>query len=128
MTPPEAPDPTAPRSVAASLVRGLRAVARSHEIALVVAAAVVGLIAATCVTAMTEAAIRAHILIFDLPFDVRLSATDRVAPLAALAALTLGGLSLGLMEAFRLAKKIPGPVDPVEANALRPPANIRPMR
>ncbi|WP_374545066.1 chloride channel protein [Rhodoblastus sp.] len=119
MTPPEAPDPPAPRSVAASLVRGLRAVARSHEIALVVAAAVVGLIAATCVTGMTEAAIRAHILIFNLSFDVRLSATDRVAPLAALAALTLGGLSLGLMEAFRLARQISGPVDPVEANALR---------
>jgi CIC family chloride channel protein len=68
---------------------------------------------------MTEAAMFMHVLIFNLPFDVRLSASDRVAPLAAFTALTLGGLSLGLMEAFRIRKKIPGPVDPVEANALR---------
>jgi CIC family chloride channel protein len=68
---------------------------------------------------MTETAIFMHVLIFNLPFDVRLSASDRVAPLAAFTALTLGGLSLGLMEAFRIRKKIPGPVDPVEANALR---------
>ncbi len=68
---------------------------------------------------MTATANLMHVLIFHLPFDVRLSAADRIAPVAAFAALTLGGLSLGLMEAFRLRKGIPGPVDPVEANALR---------
>jgi CIC family chloride channel protein len=80
---------------------------------------VVGVVAAVCVTAMTEAATFMHVLIFNLPFDVRLSASDRVAPLAAFAALTLGGLTVGLMESWRLAKKMPAPVDPVEANALR---------
>ena len=101
------------------LLRALRALLRSSELALVAAAALVGLIAAICVTAMTEAAIFMHVLIFNLPFDVRLSAADRVAPVAAFSALTLGGLSLGLMEAWRIKKNIPGPVDPVEANALR---------
>nr|WP_294540423.1 chloride channel protein [uncultured Rhodoblastus sp.] len=99
--------------------RGLRALMRSNELALVAAAMLVGLVAAVCVTAMTEAAIFMHVLIFNLPFDVRLSASDRVAPVAAFAALTLGGLSVGLMEAWRIARKIPAPVDPVEANALR---------
>jgi CIC family chloride channel protein len=97
----------------------LRALMRSNELALVGAAMVVGVVAAVCVTAMTEAATFMHVLIFNLPFDVRLSASDRVAPLAAFAALTLGGLSVGLMEAWRIRQEIPGAVDPVEANALR---------
>ena len=115
-----ATDLPAPRiSAPERLLRALRALLRSSELALVVAAALIGLIAAVCVTAMTETAIFMHVRIFNLPFDVRLSATDRVAPLAAFAALTLGGLSLGLMEAWRIKKNIPSPVDPVEANALR---------
>jgi CIC family chloride channel protein len=99
--------------------RGLRAFMRSNELALVGAAMLVGLVAAVCVTAMTEAATFMHVQIFRLPFDVRLSASDRVAPAAAFAALTLGGLSLGLMEAWRIGRKVPSAVDPVEANALR---------
>ncbi len=101
------------------LMRSLRAILRSNELALVGIAALVGLVAAVCVTGMTETAIFMHVLIFNLPFDVRLSAADRIAPAAAFTALTLGGLSLGLMETWRIRKKIPGAVDPVEANALR---------
>jgi chloride channel protein, CIC family len=108
-----------PPSPATRIARRFRALLRSNELALVFASALVGGVAAVSVAAMTETAIFMHVLIFNLPFDVRLSASDRVAPLAAFTALTLGGLSLGLMEAFRIRKKIPGPVDPVEANALR---------
>jgi chloride channel protein, CIC family len=119
MSSPESAIPVSPPTAAARLARDLRGLFRSNELALVAASAAVGVVAAVCVTAMTQAAIFAHIHIFDLPFDVRLSAADRVAPLAAFAALTIGGLSLGLMETYRIRKKIPGPVDPVEANALR---------
>lgn len=108
-----------PPSRATRIARKFRALLRSNELALVFASALVGVVSAVSVTAMTETAMFMHVLIFNLPFDVRLSASDRVAPLAAFAALTLGGVSLGLMEAFRIRKKIPGPVDPVEANALR---------
>ncbi len=106
-------------SASARLSRSVRALLRSNEPALVLTAALVGLVAALCVTAMTQTATLMHKLIFNLPFDVRLSAADRVPPLAALAALSLGGLSLGLMETWRLRRAIPGPVDPIEANALR---------
>lgn len=113
----DSPAPTKP--VAARFMRGLRALLRSNEPALVVVAALVGAFAALCVTAMTLGAIAMHKFIYHLPFDVHLSASDHVSPWAALTALGLGGLSLGLMETFRLWRKIPGPVDPIEANALR---------
>jgi CIC family chloride channel protein len=119
MSPQDSAAPASPPSRATRLAHRLRALLRSNELALVVASALVGVVAAASVAAMTATAIFMHVLIFRLPFDVRLSAADRVAPVAAFAALTLGGLSLGLMEAFRLRKGIPGPVDPVEANALR---------
>lgn len=101
------------------LARNLRALLRSHELALVPASALIGIVAAACVTLMTKTAMFMHVLIYDLPFDLHLSAADHVAPLAAFSALMLGGLGLGVMEAFRIRKGIPGPVDPVEANALR---------
>ncbi|MDI4642454.1 chloride channel protein [Rhodoblastus acidophilus] len=100
-------------------MRSLRALLRSNEPALVAASALIGVVAAVSVTLMTKTAMFMHVLIFDLPFDERLSAADYVPPLAAFASLMLGGLSLGLMETYRLRKKLPGPVDPVEANALR---------
>jgi CIC family chloride channel protein len=106
-------------SPGARLLRQLRSLLRSSELALVVASAAVGVIAALCVTAMTQTAIAMHILIFNLPFDVRLSASDRVSPWAAFGALSLGGLCLGLMESWRRRRKIAGAVDPIEANALR---------
>ncbi|MGO9430406.1 chloride channel protein [Rhodoblastus sp.] len=121
VSPASAAKPSTPPqgSASARYIRGLRALTRSSELALVAAAALVGLVAALCVTAMTQTAIFMHKLIFDLPFDVRLSAADRVSPWAAFGALSLGGLSLGLMESWRRKREIPGPVDPIEANALR---------
>jgi len=111
--------PSPKNRLAGRFMLSLRALLRSSELALVAAASVVGLVAALCVTAMTQCAIALHVLIFNLPFDVRLSAVDRVSPWAAFGALSLGGLSLGLMELWRLKHKIPVPVDPIEANALR---------
>ncbi len=106
-------------SGAARAMRRLRALIRSHELALVFPSALIGIAASVGVTLMTKAAMLTHVLAFDLPFDVRLSATDRVAPWAAFTALMTGGLILGLMETYRLRKGIRSPVDPIEANALR---------
>ncbi len=118
--PAASPDrPSPKKTLRGRLVLSLRALLRSSELALVAAASLVGLVAALCVTAMTQTAIAMHILIFKLPFDVRLSAVDRISPWAAFGALSLGGLSLGLMESWRLKHKISRPVDPIEANALR---------
>ncbi len=80
VSPASAAKPSTPPqgSASARYIRGLRALTRSSELALVAAAALVGLVAALCVTAMTQTAIFMHKLIFDLPFDVRLSAADRV--------------------------------------------------
>ena len=97
----------------------LRALLRSHELALVLPSALIGVAASVAVTVMTKAAMFMHVLIFHLPFDMRLSAADRVAPLAAFSSLMVGGLILGLMEAYRLRKGVRSPVDPIEANALR---------
>ena len=57
--------------------------------------------------------------IFGIPFDVRLSAAERVAPLAAFGAPMLGGLLLGAIDVWLARRKAPPAVDPVEANALR---------
>jgi CIC family chloride channel protein len=101
------------------MLRGLRAALRANEFALVIAAALIGCLAALCVTAMTQTAIFFHEKIYDLPFDVRLSAAAKVSPWAAFFALTIAGVMLGAMETWRRVKNIPAAVDPVEANALR---------
>jgi CIC family chloride channel protein len=97
----------------------LRASLRANEFALVAVAALVGCLAALCVAAMTQTATFFHEKIYDLPFDVRLSAASRIEPLAAFSALIVAGLILGAMETWRLSRKIRSAVDPVEANALR---------
>ncbi len=97
----------------------LRAFVRSSELSLVVVAVVVGALAGLGVTAMTFIAEGAHVAIYGIPFDVRLSAAARISPFAAFLALPLGGLVLGLIEGWRRAKKLPPAVDPIEANALR---------
>ena len=79
----------------------------------------VGVLAGLCVALMTSAVNAAHVRIFSIPFDVRLSAADRVAPLAAFGAPMLGGLLLGVIDVWLARRKAPPAVDPVEANALR---------
>lgn len=100
-------------------LRRARALKGARDIGLVALASLLGVASALGVSLMTRAAMAMHVWIYDLPFDLRLSAADHVTPLAAFSALMLAGLALGLMEAWRRAKNIAGPVDPVEANALR---------
>ena len=97
----------------------LRSSLRANEFALAAVAALIGCLAALCVIAMTQTAIFFHEKIYDLPFDVRLSAAAKVSPWAAFSALIVAGLILGAMETRRRRKKIRPAVDPVEANALR---------
>jgi chloride channel protein, CIC family len=79
----------------------------------------IGILAGLCVAAMTSVVDAAHMRIFGIPFDVRLSAAQRVAPLAAFGAPMLGGLLLGAIDVWLARKKALVAVDPVEANALR---------
>ena len=97
----------------------LRALLRSNEFYLIPLALVVGIIAGAVVTLMSEIAQIAHVLIYGIRIDVRLSANDVVNPVVALIAPALGGLSLGIMEWWRRRWKISSAVDPIEANALR---------
>ena len=97
----------------------LRALLRSNEFYLIPLALVVGTVAGAIVTLMAAIAQIAHVLIYGIPIDVRLSANAFVNPVTALAAPALGGLALGLMEWLRRRWKIANAVDPVEANALR---------
>src|ERR1700739_5027583 len=97
----------------------LRALLRSNEFYLIPLAPVVGVVTGAIVTLMSEIAQIAHVMIFGITVDVRLSANDRVNPIIALIAPAAGGLLLGVMEWFRRRWKIASAVDPIEANALR---------
>ena len=101
------------------VLTALRALLRSNEFYLIPLALVVGIVAGAVVTLMSEIAQIAHVLIFGIPIDVRLSANAYVNPIVALVAPALGGLSLGIMEWWRRRLKITNAVDPIEANALR---------
>jgi len=104
---------------AAAVWTNSRLFIRSNALAHVAVAILVGALAGACVTAMTKAAEFAHVVIYGIPFDVRLSASARVSPVAAVAALCLGGLVMGLIEMWRRRRSASATVDPVEANALR---------
>jgi chloride channel protein, CIC family len=101
------------------VLTALRALLRSNEFYLIPLALVVGIVAGAVVTLMSEIAQIAHVLIFGIPIDVRLSANAYVNPIVAFVAPALGGLSLGIMEWWRRRLKITNAVDPIEANALR---------
>jgi chloride channel protein, CIC family len=107
-----------PRRALVALAR-LRASPRASELGLVAVAIGVGVLAGVSVSVMTFIVNAAHMLIYGIPFDVHLSAAQRVPPIAAFAAPMLGGLALGSVDAWRARKKLPPAVDPVEANALR---------
>jgi CIC family chloride channel protein len=105
------------RSLAASTA-WLPAFIRSNSLSQVGVAILVGAIAGVCVIVMTKITEQAHIWIYGLAFDERLSARASVRPITALTSLCLGGLALGLMDRWRRARKSPATVDPIEANAL----------
>ena len=108
---------------AAAAARGrlaqLRALVRSSEVFLALAAAVAGGVAGAVVTGMSLMSQLMHGVLFGIRFDVRLSAVDHVSPWRAILAPTLGGLALGLTELWRVRTWGRTAVDPVEANALR---------
>ena len=96
-----------------------RARLRASELGMTALAIGVGVLAGLCVAVMTTLVNIAHMRIFGIPFDVRLSAAARVSPLAAFGAPMLGGLLLGSIDLWLARRKAPPAVDPVEANALR---------
>jgi len=97
----------------------LRALLRSNEFYLIPLALVIGVVTGAIVTLMFQVAQIAHVLIYGIRIDVRLSANDYVNPVIALIAPAIGGLLLGIMEWSRRRLKISSAVDPIEANALR---------
>jgi chloride channel protein, CIC family len=92
---------------------------RASEFGITALAIGVGVLAGLCVAAMTTVVNAAHVRIYGIPFDVHLSAAERIAPLAAFGAPMLGGLLLGAIDIWLARRKRPPVVDPVEANALR---------
>src|ERR1043166_5805457 len=86
------------RSRSNAVLTRLRALLRSNEFYLIPLSLMIGIIAGAVVTLMSEIAQIAHVLIFGIPIDVRLSANATVNPAIALVAPALGGLSLGIME------------------------------
>ncbi|MDU3047489.1 MAG: chloride channel protein, partial [Bradyrhizobium sp.] len=106
------------RKASNRVVTRLRALLRSNEFYLIPLALVIGVATGAIVTVMSLIAQVAHVLIYGIPIDVRLSANAWVNPIIALIAPACGGLILGVMEWLRRRWKIAAAVDPVEANAL----------
>jgi chloride channel protein, CIC family len=97
----------------------IRLLLRSNEFYLIPVALAIGTVVGAVVTLMSKIAQIAHVLIYGIPIDVRLSANAFVKPWVALTAPVIGGLALGIMEWSRRRWKISRAVDPIEANALR---------
>jgi CIC family chloride channel protein len=96
----------------------LRALVRADEVWLVMLAAVLGLGAGLCVTAMTQITQWMHRLLFALGPYERLSGQVDIAAWRAMVVPTVGGVLMGL-TGLALARWWPRrPVDPIEANAL----------
>jgi len=103
---------------ASRALAAVRMTIRSSALAHVALAIPVGALAGLCVTAMTWLAELAHVAIYGIAFDQRLSAQARVSGFVALAALCCGGLVIGLIDVWRQRHGARHTVDPVEANAL----------
>lgn len=100
------------------LPQTLRALVRSDEIWLVALAALVGIAAGLCVTAMGWITQAMHRVLFRLNPHERLSGQVDVPALNTVLALTIGGLAVGLLGVV-LARWWPRrAIDPIEANAL----------
>src|SRR5262249_18363996 len=86
------------RRASSRVLTAFRALLRSNEFYLIPLALVIGIVAGAIVTLMSQIAQIAHVLIYGIPIDVRLSANASVNPIVAFVAPALGGLSLGIME------------------------------
>ena len=104
---------------ARGLLARIRGLVRASEVLLVAVAGVVGAMAGGLVTLMSSLSQAAHVALFHIALDQRLSAADKVSPLSALLVPAIGGGVIGLTELWRNWRKARTPVDPVEANALR---------
>ena len=104
---------------ARGLLAQLRGLIRASELGLVLVAGVVGCLAGAMVTFMSDLSQAAHVALFHIPLDERLSAAARVSLPAAVLVPVAGGALIGLSELWRNWRKARTPVDPVEANALR---------
>ena len=104
---------------ARGLLAQLRGLIRASELGLVLVAGIVGCLAGAMVTFMSDLSQAAHVALFHIPLDERLSAAARVSLPAAVLVPIAGGALIGLSELWRNWRKARTPVDPVEANALR---------
>lgn len=97
----------------------LRNFVRSRETGLVAVAIVIGLLSGLLVATISHLSEVAHSLLFDIPFDARLSATGVISWQRTLLIPTLGGVvlaAIGMIAAGRL--KGQQLADAIEANAL----------
>ena len=78
---------------------------RASEFGMTALAIGVGVLAGLCVAVMTSVVNVAHVRIYGIPFDVHLSAAERVAPLAAFGAPMLGGLLLGAIDLWLVSQE-----------------------
>jgi CIC family chloride channel protein len=97
----------------------IRAFVRENDFMLIPLALVIGCFAGSAVSLMSWATHFAHVIIYGIPIDAKLSANFSVNPIAALIAPAAGGLILGWMEWSRRKWRISNATDPIEANALR---------
>jgi len=107
------------RSGSDAVLTRLRVLLRGNEFYLIPLSLVIGVVTGAIVTLMSEIAQIAHVTIYGIPIDVRLSANAYVNPVMAILAPACGGLVLGAMEWLRRRWKLANAVDPIEANALR---------
>ena len=101
------------------IVIRLRALLRSNEFYLIPLALVIGIVAGAIVTLMSEIAQIAHVLIFGIPIDVRLSANAYVNPWSLSSRRPWAACRSASWNGCGGAGRLPAAVDPVEANALR---------
>ena len=131
--PPDKPEPSAgERGRAATAARRKRALVRliEHrlgraraafrvsEIGLLLVATVVGAVAGLAVSAMGQATLLLHRLLFDLPPGTTLSASSDLDAWRVIAVPVLGGLALAAVMRLRRRFSSRQVVDPIEANAL----------
>jgi len=97
---------------------GLRNFVRNREIGLVVVAVVIGLLSGLLVAIIWRLSEAAHAVLFDIPFDSRLSANGVISWQRTLLVPVAGGVILALISVF-YAHRFKGQLaDAIEANAL----------
>ena len=95
------------RAGSSRILTRLRALLRRHEFYLIPLALLIGVVTGAAVTLMTYVAQLAHVWIYGIEIDVRLSAHDAVNPVAALIAPAAGGLLLRRFAAFGFGSPTP---------------------